>query len=1827
MTTTNPLLEKMMRQQKTWCILPLLLVLFLSSFLNVNAQVIVGPTNVCFNTQSTYTRANPNNYLATWTVSSNGSIVSSTNTSCTVFWLTNNATSTVSCGFASGGIPPPPTTLTVNVQKTPKPFITYNNQVGCQLVSEDGDLPPDENDFANNLPLLGVADGKCIRVCENSRVVYSVTGQVGSTYVWSTPAGGAIFGAANLATCTIDWGTFGMGFVEVTETTSGGCVGTRKICIEKIKSPTANFNIIGFSSAATAITICKGQEVFFSDLSNVNGGSNINNWYWVFGDGATSTLQNPSHIYATPGVYTGSLTVTNACNCTSAKRIIQITVTNTVAPNITCITTGCESESQTYTINNVPCATNTWTVTGGQIVGAAGAGLTINNQSSISVIWNNLPSNGLATVSVQPNCSGGCNAPVSIIVPIIKGNGLIDGPSFMCVGEQVLVKVPQYPGSTYRWSFNGNASMIRLDQNNERFITANGTGDIKINVEYTNKFANCQGFASLTIKATTKPVITGIDKLCKGSAQTFGLSPTQSAAWQIKQNSAVLSTATGTSIAYTFANAGAYEVIAVPTSSCNPENLTVQVLPPPATPVAITGEIKACANLPYPYTASPAIAGTIFVWSITNGTLNSTVGGTVTAKWNAGLGARVISVKRVYIASPNCESPSIPLNVGDATGSVQFNTYNPTVTTFNQNQCSNTITPLKYYGVDFNRGEDYQWTIIPASVGSIISGQGTQFIQIQWNNSVGVTTATLGVKIKTCNNFGIVNTSLPITLNGGTAILTSPASNLLTCGNLPINFTLSGISSANFSIDYGDNSPVLTGTNFAAIPSHVYTNILNTNATNNVIISLTNINGCPTASQTINTTIIVKPTPDAVLSPFANILVDCNQSFAQTLTASQNTSGAVTYLWYFNGILISGATNSTYTPINNASSAGLYSCQIIGTNGCSDFTNSVEIIDNCSGSGGICVSAYSPNLTTSNNCGVISANLSFTSNGGNTNLPSGIVFLGASGIGSPYNVVIAPSGTSNANYSVSNAGQYVVNVKMNLPEVGVPNGVCVFEENTSIIVPYVPKFIYGLVCGSGNYTINLTSTSTFYPSTPITAFTYELLNSSSAVIQTVFGNATGQASFINVAAGATYFIRLTINGSAGQCITVIPNVVAPSFPSASFTSNPSGNACVNTPINFTNTSTGGVSYFWDYTTGTGNSQGSSTLFNSSKEYSSALNPANISLTVKNSIGCSAIATTQKTILANPFDVTNGTVPPTGTPNPQCILSPVAMNYNNTLLIPPPTVTNYQWVKQPNNVLISLNLAAPAGANFNVLQSAGYAVILTHTNGCKKLTNYVGVSFNETPDPIIYGKSDVCIGEPFKLEGYAGPIPNISYTWKKKSGAIYTTVQTGINSGLDVAAINTAGTVIYQLVISVTTGTLTCTRTSADYTITVNPQPNSPVLNAAMGNCGLYNVSLTATNAATGTYNWSNFMGGANITVTNGGIYKCYFTSTATGCKSSQTINIPKDPEAFLWTLPSGCYQICEEEYFTNGLKMTVPIPKFVNWNFFNPSTFGSYLSATTNPSNVTPFTVVNDGAYALSASSYFNSSLWCQRTSKTLNLTSIECAPACIITATPQLGGATAITLPNGACAMRFNVLYNNPGTSKVMHLTSVDGAIFPVSPVSGGIVAASGPTSVAYYFVPRPTASITAIRFKMSNYPVVANAGYCNFTSNLSAFPNCGIPFIAGRSMNANNDEVVIDNTTIENQVRAAFENSIVISPNPANENIQLDFITSTITKTEKASSDKKQIRIAQLSGKIVWEQTTIDGENHFNISTADWSNGMYEVSIIENGRKLQSKKLSILH
>ncbi|HEY6872581.1 MAG TPA: PKD domain-containing protein [Geobacteraceae bacterium] len=97
----------------------------------------------------------------------------------------------------------------------------------------------------------------------------------------------------------------------------GGCSGTGACTINMNSNTTvtATFTLLppvaNFSASQT--TSCAPISLSFTDLS-LNSPST---WLWNFGDGTTSTLQNPVHTYAAPGNYTVSLLVTNTTGSNS----------------------------------------------------------------------------------------------------------------------------------------------------------------------------------------------------------------------------------------------------------------------------------------------------------------------------------------------------------------------------------------------------------------------------------------------------------------------------------------------------------------------------------------------------------------------------------------------------------------------------------------------------------------------------------------------------------------------------------------------------------------------------------------------------------------------------------------------------------------------------------------------------------------------------------------------------------------------------------------------------------------------------------------------------------------------------------------------------------------------------------------------------------------------------------------------------------------------------------------------------------------------------------------------------------------------------------------------------------------------------------------------------------------------------------------------------------------------------------------------------------------------------------------------------------------------
>ncbi len=76
--------------------------------------------------------------------------------------------------------------------------------------------------------------------------------------------------------------------------------------------------IVNVSAPSAAFSVpnhCLNGSVSLTDNSTGVGTTAIVGWNWTFGDGGSSSSQNPSHLYSSAGTYTVSLTITDAFGC------------------------------------------------------------------------------------------------------------------------------------------------------------------------------------------------------------------------------------------------------------------------------------------------------------------------------------------------------------------------------------------------------------------------------------------------------------------------------------------------------------------------------------------------------------------------------------------------------------------------------------------------------------------------------------------------------------------------------------------------------------------------------------------------------------------------------------------------------------------------------------------------------------------------------------------------------------------------------------------------------------------------------------------------------------------------------------------------------------------------------------------------------------------------------------------------------------------------------------------------------------------------------------------------------------------------------------------------------------------------------------------------------------------------------------------------------------------------------------------------------------------------------------------------------------------------
>ena len=195
------------------------------------------------------------------------------------------------------------------------------SKAGYDLYTGDFTISGDDVDVvvhmtATAAPLPGQAatpSGET-SLCEDpANTSYATTGASDATsYTWALSPSNAGTITNNGTSCTIDWDDTFTGTANLTVTgvnATGNGPTSELLAITINPNPTADFN---YSST--------NLDVTFENTS-----SDAESYYWDFGDGNTSTEENPVHTYTGGGNYTVELTATNACGDAYYSETVLVT--------------------------------------------------------------------------------------------------------------------------------------------------------------------------------------------------------------------------------------------------------------------------------------------------------------------------------------------------------------------------------------------------------------------------------------------------------------------------------------------------------------------------------------------------------------------------------------------------------------------------------------------------------------------------------------------------------------------------------------------------------------------------------------------------------------------------------------------------------------------------------------------------------------------------------------------------------------------------------------------------------------------------------------------------------------------------------------------------------------------------------------------------------------------------------------------------------------------------------------------------------------------------------------------------------------------------------------------------------------------------------------------------------------------------------------------------------------------------------------------------------------------------------------------------------------
>jgi len=456
--------------------------------------------------------------------------------------------------------------------------------------------------------LYPVADFSADRVSGAPPLVVTFTdmssGSTPRTYMWNFGDGGISTNANPTHTYTAS----GVYAVTLTVTNSYGTDDeTKGEYIRVGVGPVADF---GATPQSGGLPLA----VTFKDMS----GGNPTSWAWVFGDGATSTAQNPSHTYTKAGTYTVRLTVANAFGTSSKTKSGYIT---TGVPPTADFTSGARSGAVPLAVAFTDASKGTPT-TWAWAFGDGGTSTTRNPTHTYTTV-------GTYTVTLTVKNAYGSDSETKAGYVTAGGMPAAEFTADQRVGTAPLnVKFTDLStGNPTSWAWNFGDGTSSSEQNPAHVYQLEGTYDV------TLKVTNAYGTDTETKTGTTETCIAGMSgyivvgraPAADFSGNPVSGSPPLTVAFTDKSTGATPltylwdfgdgGTSTSSNPTHTYAANGAYAVTLTVTNSFGTDSETkAEYIRVGAGPVADFGATPQGGNLPLAVTFQDKSTGNPATW-------------------------------------------------------------------------------------------------------------------------------------------------------------------------------------------------------------------------------------------------------------------------------------------------------------------------------------------------------------------------------------------------------------------------------------------------------------------------------------------------------------------------------------------------------------------------------------------------------------------------------------------------------------------------------------------------------------------------------------------------------------------------------------------------------------------------------------------------------------------------------------------------------------------------------------------------------------------------------------------------------------------------------------------------------------------------------------------------------------------------------------------------------------------------------------------------------------------------------------------------------------